>query len=102
MTHCRIGKVTLKAAPDLVVLKNHNDFSPKLMSYARHLCDKFARDTDGFVILCWDSEGSYDIGYSIGKKIITPSLMPSWVHDILMREVTELGTVSTLKRDGLI
>lgn len=91
--HCVISRVRMKdGGADVHVLgRNVADLSPRaaqMVDYARRAITVLQGDIAGFVIVAWDPEGLNTVGADMsGQNLIPRSLLPSWVADVVRREL---------------
>lgn len=98
---CKIKNVRLKKNPDIQVIvpSSRNLAQKSLIDAAATIADHLNGTMTGHVAIGWDKEGTYSVGYGCGDGVITPTLMPSWVRDLLLRQVTENGTIQRLEQE---
>lgn len=89
--HCRIGRIRMKAggAEVRVFERPRSGLPDKLRRNVETLIGYFP-DMAGFAIVCWGADASWSraTGDS-GKSPITLTLMPSFVAEVLRRDVTD-------------
>jgi hypothetical protein len=94
----RIRTVRLKSGGSVTLLnkKPHDDASDEeCRAKIRLSAESVIRDMDGplrgFVLVAWDKEAGYKLHYRLDMKdsAIGFTLMPAFVHDVLLRERIE-------------
>lgn len=96
-SHCKITNVRPKD-PNIHVLNASAKTTSNLVAAANDIATYFNGDVVGYVVIGWAKDGSYSVGYqSHDDSPISNTLMPSWVHDLLLRQVTENGTIERLE-----
>lgn len=101
MTGCKIGKVTFKDSK-LSVIHNDNPDAGLMVEHARMIQEGFHGELTSFIVLGWNAEGAYDLGYDFYQSVIPQTLVPSWVHDVLLRRITVKGTIKELVENEMI
>ncbi|MEH6474463.1 MAG: hypothetical protein V7727_02185 [Sneathiella sp.] len=96
-SHCRISRIKFKSGGEIVPLRAKSEMTSLLMKAARNITIGFKDELEGYVVVGWDKDAEYSIGYRVGVGPITPTLMPSWLHDLVLRQVTENGTIEELQ-----
>lgn len=96
MAGCRIGKVKFKSGAEVHVLDSPSRYTSRMATQTRHIVDYFGKKLDGFLVVGWDSGAEYIVAYDCNGGVITPTLLPSWAHDLVLRQVTENGTIEEL------
>jgi hypothetical protein len=94
-SHCRIKRVRLKSGGVIVPLHADEKDSAKarMIRHAREIAGSF-KDGEmvGHITLGWTKDGAYNLGYfNDGSCLIGKSLLPSWVADILRRDMITTG-----------
>lgn len=88
--HCRIGKMRLKAAPNVTVLPSavkRRDEAERLLSHARETVAAL-NDISGYVMIAWQPDGVSCIGWSHGEKQPFPlELLPTYAAEQLRQEL---------------
>jgi hypothetical protein len=93
--NCRIGKVTLKGGAELVVFKGGRELeSERLAEEFRDAADEvfedYGDDTGGFVILHWNTDGTWVSRFACGKVAgVGLNSLPEWAAAALRREIAE-------------
>ena len=88
--HCRIGKVTIKAAPHLSVVRHPalaecDALGDHLKRHAQELVDYSPR-LAGYAIVTWQLDGTFNRVTRYHKNSpIGQTRVPSFVHDVLYR-----------------
>ena len=64
-----------------------------MIEYARLIAAGFGEDEiAGFFAVAWDEEGGYRVGFRLGEKgVVSRTILPSWIGDIIRREMIEKG-----------
>ena len=88
-THCRVGRVVLKASPHLAVLPfrpNKTDLHKTLKSQTEQLI-KIIPDMAGYAVVAWDFDGWFSrAAHTHPESPIGTTLMPSFVAEVLRRD----------------
>ena len=100
MSGCRIGKVTFKNGTEVTILEDWRNMESRLMDAARRATASFDNDIAGYIVIGIAKDGYYNIQYNLADTQITPSLAPSWIKDIMLREITEVGTLEQIEFIG--
>ena len=98
MTGCRIGKVKFKSGAEVTVIEDFREKESKFMAATRR--SAAAVDVDGYIVIGIGADGTYNIQWNLAATPITPSLAPSWIKDIMLREITEIGTLEQIEYKG--
>lgn len=87
--HCRISRIKFKDGRDINILPTRPTSVGHLMSSANAIATNL-RPIDGFAIVAWGKGFDYIWDYFISdQSSVQPGLLPAFVHDILLREVTK-------------
>lgn len=90
----RIGKVRPKSGGELVPLRVGSDEATTLIKRDARLAladiEKWT-DLKGLITVFWDGQGAYGryISTAVAGNPIPTTLMPSYVHDVILRELIE-------------
>lgn len=99
MSGCRIGKVKLKSGGEVHVLPlpQRDALQTKFLKRASKLSNFFnPGEIGGFAMVIWALDGTYTIAYHIQKEsIVNIGLAPTYVADVLRREMLEVGDWET-------
>jgi hypothetical protein len=56
----------------------------------------------GYAIVTWHMDGTMGVSYWAARGMIGRTMMPSLVHDALLKRVTETSTTEILEEEGRI
>lgn len=91
----RIGKVTLKAGPNVVrfPLQQHDENRVKFLEHARIISGwHHAGEIGGWSIVVWNKDGAFsDASYLEPNCPITTTVAPSFVADVLRQRLINEG-----------
>lgn len=98
MSGCRIGRVRLKGAATVLPFRQtERDYlQGQIVKNAAGIANSYASgEMDGYLVIGWSKDGAYNIGYRLPfDGVITPTLLPSWLSDVVRRESITNGTWS--------
>ncbi len=94
----RIGRVRLKGGADLHIIDGGNaDLTNSFLQAAEKIVE-LCPDMAGYAIVSWDFKGAATRGWEHDKRSpVRESLIPSYVRDILLKEVTKVQTLEDLQ-----
>lgn len=94
----RIGRVRLKGGADLHIIDGGN---PDLVSSFLDSAEKITSlcpNMAGYAIVTWDFRGLAARTWEYHKRSpVKESLIPSYVHDVMLKEVTKCQTFNELQ-----
>lgn len=96
--HCRIGRIRMKTGgADVRVIDAtppKTQFGAALMMNARTVATRWD-NLAGYVMIGWDSGGGYTVGWRYDPEAggIPPTLLPSWVAEVVRREIVSAQAV---------
>ena len=106
MTGCRIGKVKLKAG-GATLHKLEAPAGDEIQHQMRISAARIAGTFDegemrGYVAIGWNAEGGYKVGWrmDVADSSIGFTLMPSWIADIMRRELIQTRVWDALKEEA--
>jgi hypothetical protein len=94
MSGCRIGKIKFKSGGEVHRLHfiERNDEERSLMRAATIMLEHFKDGNAGHVIVMWDKDMAYSVGYRIGDDApMNRALLPNFVADAIRRRMIETG-----------
>lgn len=95
MSHCRIGKISLKSGGTIHRLPGvERDDAQKLLIDRAAMISGFYKpgEIHGYVVFAWDKNGFNSLGYYINSEgFIGRRLLPSFISDALREKMIEEG-----------
>lgn len=90
MTHCRIGKVTIKPVPRIVPKE---PMKHALMNAAKSIASQCPeKNMGGYFICTWQADGTYWTGWEFTEKsVVANALGPSFVAEAFRRDLVNRG-----------
>lgn len=90
----RIGRIRLKSGGAEIRLFDRPDLGlgRRLVAGAQFISDSYGAELSGYLVIGWGPDGQYRLGWSLDKRSwVGPSAFPSYVGDIVRREVIAGG-----------
>lgn len=85
-------RIRIKGDGNFVKLVQPNEPSSTMVRHAREIAENMDGDLDGHVVIGWDKDGGFLIGYRFGK--IPPRYGVALVKEILSSEISALQALA--------
>jgi len=96
----RLRRAKIKGGPDLRIIHGHTPEMASSMVKTAEQAAELVPDLAGYALVAWDFRGRAVRSWHIHDlSPIQRSLLPSYVRDILLKEITETQTLESLEYD---